>query len=147
MEVVSIRIGSREKYLAMVNISFWWWKWEYWDGYEQGIFATLIVTRCDEHWIKEMVSAQLTVSSLLGFNASLGQSLNLRGRKTMNQGSIMARMLRLARNWWSRHFEKEKKEKGKEERRSGDRFGQRRADRDKQVVGELRLRTVFVLAV
>jgi hypothetical protein len=45
-----------------------------------------------------MVVLQLTVSSLLGLNAGLGQSLDLRGRKTVDQGGIMARMLRLARN-------------------------------------------------
>lgn len=50
---------------------------------------------CD---INEMIVPLLTVSSLLGFNASLGQSLDLRGRKTVNQRSIMARVLRLARN-------------------------------------------------
>jgi hypothetical protein len=35
----------------------------------------------------------------------------------MNQGSIMARMLRLARNRWSRHFEKRKE--GRKEKRGG----------------------------
>jgi hypothetical protein len=72
-----------------------------------------------------MAIAQLTVSSLLGFNAGLGQSLNLRGRKTVNQGSIMTRMLRLARNRWSRHFEK-RKEGRRRRRRSGDQSGQGR---------------------
>jgi hypothetical protein len=74
----------------------------------------------DVYCLKEMVVPQLTVSSLLGFNASLGQGLNLRGRKTMNQRSIMARMLRLARDRWSRHFGKEGRGKEGEERRSGD---------------------------
>jgi hypothetical protein len=44
-------------------------------------------------------------------------------------------------------FRKEERGKEGEERRSGDRSGKGKQDRDKQVVGELRLRTIFVLAV
>lgn len=62
--------------------------------------------------IDKMIIPLLTVSSLLGFNASLGQSLDLRGRKTVNQRSIMARVLRLAGDRWSRHIEKREEREG-----------------------------------
>jgi hypothetical protein len=81
-------------------------------------FALVYLGEFDVHGINEMIIPQLTVSSFLGFNASLGQGLDLRGRKTVYQRGVMARVLRLARNRWSGHFEKRKK-KGKEKKRGG----------------------------
>ena len=46
----------------------------------------------------------------------------------MDQRSIMARMLRLARNRWSRHLE-EKGRKGKEEKRGGVEIDTAKAER------------------
>lgn len=60
----------------------------------------------------------------------------------MNQRSVMARVLRLARNRWSRHLERKGKE-GRERKRRSVEYDAVKAERTRanQVVGELRLRT------
>lgn len=105
------------------------------------VLASAIISKDSDEHKNDGGYSKLTISSLLGFNTSLGQGLNLRGRKTMDQRSIMARMLRLARNRWSRHLEKGK---GERERREEE-WKSIRSRQSGQPVGELRFGTMLCL--